>query len=188
MVNDYITVMLANMVAALVLAAGLLVFGLSRPHAQAWAPALGAVGLVAFAIGLHMTLTWPITLKGFQWANIAFGETTLLLGAVYLAASVSLAMRWNLLPVGVLACVAGLVALVVGIYMARLGLSKAPTLTAIGFVTAGIGAILVLPAIAWRHVLALRLASAAAMLISAAIWAMTAVVAYGGHLESMSRK
>jgi putative membrane protein len=188
MVNDYITVMLANMVAGLVIAALFLTFGLARANIQHWAAALGAVGLVALATGLHMTLTWPIGVKGAQWANIAFGEMTVLLGAVFLAASLSTAMKWDLWPVGVLAAVAGVFAVAVGFMVQQLGLGAKPALAMVGFVTAGIGAILVLPALLWRKNLLVRLAPAAVLLISAAIWTITAVGAYYGHLKNMSQR
>jgi uncharacterized membrane protein len=52
-----------------------------------WALAFGIVGLIQFATGLHMTLTWPIAFIA-PWDNIYFGETclafgTLLLGVVF---------------------------------------------------------------------------------------------------------
>ncbi len=188
MVNDYITVMLANTVAGLVIAALFLTFGLARANTRHWAPALGAVGVVALATGLHMTLTWPIGVKGFQWANIAFGEMTVLLGAVFLATSVSAAMKWDLWPVGVLALMAGLFAVGVGIMIQQLGLGRNPALAMFGFVTAGIGAALVLPALIWRRNLLVRLAPAAVLLISAAVWTITALGAYYGHLKNMSQR
>lgn len=181
--NDYLTVMLANMVAGLVVAALFTVFGLGQADNRAWAAALGAAGFAAIACGLHMTLTWPIKPEAAQWANVAFGEMALLFGIVYLAAALASAMRWSLLPVGIYALVVGIFAIIVGICMLRFGLSKAPAVSMVGFVSAGLGAILLLPAIHWQHVLAARLAAAAAMALSAAVWAMVGIGAYASHLK-----
>jgi uncharacterized membrane protein len=181
--NDYLTVMLANMVAGLVVAALFTVFGLAQADHRAWAAALGAAGLVATACGLHMTLTWPLKPEGVQWANVAFGEMALLFGVVYLAAALASALRWSLLPVGIYAVVVGVFAIVVGICLMHFGLSKAPAVTMVGFVSAGIGAILLLPAIHWRHLLPVRLAAAAAMALSAAVWTVVGIGAYASHLK-----
>lgn len=51
---------------------------------EGWALAFGIVGLIMFATGLHMTLTWPIAFIA-PWDDIYFGETCLAFGTLLLA-------------------------------------------------------------------------------------------------------
>ena len=53
-------------------------------HRHAWATAFGALGFVLTALGLHMTLTWPLS-GPTAFDNIAFGEPSLALGVILLA-------------------------------------------------------------------------------------------------------
>jgi uncharacterized membrane protein len=53
--------------------------------AEGWALAFGVLGLAAGILGGLITVTWPITAK--PQANILFGEPTLLLGLLLLAAA-----------------------------------------------------------------------------------------------------
>ena len=111
---DYITLMLINMVAGLVMLSSYMAVGWRSPQSRSWAAGLGAAGLVALATGLHMTLTWPITPKAAHFANIAFGEMSVLFGAALLAAAVSVALRWSLVPAALYGALAGLASIVVG--------------------------------------------------------------------------
>lgn len=185
---DYLTLMLVNMVAGLVLLAFFYLRGLTASDGRPWAVAFAAVGAVAFLCGLHMSWTWP--LPGVF--NIAYGEPAALFGISYLAAAGALLWRRGenepiavtLLPIGVYTLFAGLVAIVVGIRMINLGLSREPLLAGAGFIAAGLGGIL-LPVLArWWYVKALRIAAALVVLGAAALSALTAYGAYWGHLES----
>ena len=66
---DYITLMLINMVAGLVLLADFVYRGLDGANPKRWIPGFGLVGAIALVTGLHMTLTWPVP-GSF---NISFG-------------------------------------------------------------------------------------------------------------------
>ena len=55
-------------------------------HRHAWAVTFGALGFVLTALGLHMTLTWPLS-GPTAFDNIAFGEPSLALGVILLAGS-----------------------------------------------------------------------------------------------------
>src|SRR5688500_13889582 len=55
-------------------------------HRQAWATAFGTLGFVLTALGLHMTLTWPLT-GPTAFDNIVFGEPSLALGVILIAGS-----------------------------------------------------------------------------------------------------
>jgi uncharacterized membrane protein len=55
-------------------------------HRQAFATAFGALGFVLTALGLHMTLTWPLS-GPTAFDNIVFGEPSLALGVILIAGS-----------------------------------------------------------------------------------------------------
>ncbi|MEV0732390.1 DUF981 family protein [Polymorphospora sp. NPDC050346] len=59
------------------------------PGWEGWALSLGSLGAISTALGLHMTLTWPLTLEGEVYKNFVFGEPILILGVLLLAAA-----RW----------------------------------------------------------------------------------------------
>ncbi|WP_037611894.1 DUF981 domain-containing protein [Streptomyces albus] len=60
---------------------------------DSWALAFGTLGLILFATGLHMTLTWPLAGQGFPFDNIIFGEPALAFGTLLLAAAFFLWQR-----------------------------------------------------------------------------------------------
>lgn len=53
-------------------------------HRHAWATAFGVLGFVLTALGLHMTLTWPLS-GPTAFDNIVFGEPSLALGVLLIA-------------------------------------------------------------------------------------------------------
>ena len=57
---DYVTLLLANMVAGLLVLESFLIWGLDRPNQRSWAPAFATAGVVATICGLVMTFTEPI--------------------------------------------------------------------------------------------------------------------------------
>ena len=176
---DYLALMLVNMTSALVVLALFLWWGLGRANAGHWAPAFGICGLVATVAGFAMSFTWPIP-KPF--AEI-YGDTSVLLGVLFLGAAWALARGWSLLPLGIYAFFAGGAAVVIGVRIIHLGLTPVPLVPGAGFILTGLGGVgagLVL----WkREVKALRLAGALVMLAAAAIWGFTAVMAYWGHMK-----
>ena len=176
---DYLPLLLVNMVCALVVLAGFLWWGLGREDAGRWAPVFGICGLVATVGGLAMSLTWPIP-KPF--AEI-YGETSVLLGVLFLGAAWALARGWSLLPLGIYAFFAGGTAMVIGVRIIHLGLTPVPVVPGAGFILTGLGGVgagLVL----WKQeAKALRLAGVLVMLAAAAIWGFTAVMAYWTHMK-----
>jgi len=177
---DYITLLLINMTAGLVLLAAYLLAGLGRNRPGRWAAGFAAVGLVAFLAGLHMTLTWPVPGP----FNMAFGEMSVLFGALYLAAAMALLTRSDLIGVGVCAAVAGAAAVALGVRMIDLGLTRRPVMSGVGFILSGAGGALTFVAVALRRVRSLRWLAAAVLVAAAAIWAATGYPAYWGHMES----
>ncbi|KAB8330051.1 DUF981 family protein [Scytonema tolypothrichoides VB-61278] len=57
---NYITLMLINLVAGLVLLAGYVYFGLDHANQKRWIPGFGMTGAIALVTGLHMIFTWPV--------------------------------------------------------------------------------------------------------------------------------
>jgi putative membrane protein len=183
---DYVTLMLVNMVAGLVLLGFFYLKGIAASDGRPWAAGFAATGVIALACGLRMSWTWP--LPGSY--NVAFGEMAALFGVSYLGLAGALLWRrtedepvaLRLLPVGIYTLFAGLAAVLIGIRFIHLGLSLAPVLSGIGFILAGMGGVL-LPVVAhWWRVKGLRILAALVVLAAAAIWALTGYGAYWDHL------
>lgn len=138
---DYITLMLINMVAGLFLLAHYVYQGLDSPAQRQWIPGFGMTGGIALVTGLHMIWTWPVN-GSF---NIAFGETTVLFGILFIGASAALAQGWGLLTVAIYGFFAGLAAMVIGLRVINLGLTQRPFISGIGFILTGLGGVLAAP-------------------------------------------
>jgi hypothetical protein len=61
-----------------------------RVDSEGWAGFFGGTGLLLLALGLHTTVTWPFGGKGFEYANIAFGQPAAGFGALLVFAAVYL--------------------------------------------------------------------------------------------------
>jgi putative membrane protein len=182
---DYVTLLLVNMVSALVVLAFFLWCGLGREDAGHWAPAFGISGLVATVAGFAMTFTSPIP-KPF---SMAYGEMSVLLGVLFLGTAWALVRGWSLLPLSIYAFVAGGAAILLGVRFIALSLTPMPLLPGTGFILTGLGGVGA-GVVLWKHdVKALPLAGALVMLAAAAIWAFTAGMAYWAHMkvEPLSR-
>ncbi len=176
---DYVTLLLVNMVCALVVLAFFLWRGLGRADMGHWAPAFGICGLVATVAGFAMTFTSPIP-KPF---SMAYGEMSVLLGVLFLGAAWALTRGWRLLPLGIYAFFAGAAAILLGVRFIDLSLTPMPLLTGTGFILTGLGGVGADAAL-WKHdIKALRLAGVLVMLAAAMIWAFTAGVGYWAHMK-----
>lgn len=186
---DYITLMLVNMVAGLVILALYLASGFDRSDQKGYVPALAMVGLVAAITGSHMTLTWPVPQLekvNLSWANIAYGEATLMFAALFLGAALTVAKGWSLKLVGVYALVAGATAIVIGARILSLGLTNLPWLSGLGFIVTGVAGVLFLPAVALPAGKPIRFLTALLLLVAAVIWAVTGFPAYWSHIGRFS--
>lgn len=183
---DYITLMLINLAAGLTLLAAYLHFGLpsgsSDPNQKRWVISFGIAGSIALVTGLHMIFTWPV-IGSF---NIAFGETSVLFGALLVGAALSLSMGWDLLPLGIYGFFAGLAAIIVGLRIMNLGLTKLPTVSGIGFILTGLGGVCAAPLLAAKSNRTLRTVGVVVLLAAALIFAFIGLSAYWAHLESFS--
>ncbi len=179
---DFLTLMLVNLVAGLLLLALHLVFFIERDPKRL-APGFLLTGFLGTTTGLYMVLKWP--LPGAH--NIAFGEMGLLFSALFLFAGLALLLEWDLLGLGIYGVLASLAALVVGVRILNKGMTAAPLLSFLGFLFTGVGGILTLPAYALRKSLTFRVVVAVLLLLGAAIWAFTGYGSYWAHLESFAK-
>jgi putative membrane protein len=180
---DYITLMLINMVAGLVLLADYVNRGIDSAYQKKWIPGFGITGAIALTTGLHMSFTWPIT-GSF---NIAFGETSILFGVLFVAAAISLSQGWDLLTIAIYAFFAGLVAVLIGIRIINLNMTKQPLLSGVGFILTGLAGICAAPTLYWKTNRTWRLIGAAVLVVAALIWSLTGYLAYWNHLESFQK-
>jgi len=179
---DYLTLMLINLVAGLLLLALHLVAFMER-NPKKLAPGFLLTGFIGVATGLPMTLTWP--LPGSH--NIAFGEMSLLFGALFFFAGLALLRDWDLLGLGLYAVLAGAAAIVVGARILDKGMTKEPLVTFLGYLFAGAGGLLILPAHLLRKSTAVRVVVALVLAAGAVIWALTGYASYWAHLESFEK-
>jgi putative membrane protein len=176
---DYVALMLINMVAGLMTLAWFLWFDLDKLNNQRWAPPFAISGLVAAVCGFAMTFTWPLP-KPY---NVAFGESSVLLGVLFLATEWCLAKEWDLSPIGIYAFFAGWVGVVIGIRIIQLGLTQEPLLSGTGFILTGLSGVLAGLILTHRQKIAMRRLGAAVLTLAALIWALTGYMAYWGHLQ-----
>ncbi|MBD2102999.1 DUF981 family protein [Leptolyngbya sp. FACHB-261] len=179
---NYITLMLVNLVAGLSLLALYVYQGLDSPDQKRWVPGFGISGAIALVTGLHMIWTWPVTGS----YNIAYGETSVMFGMLFIGASIALANGWDLFTVAVYAFFAGLVSILVGLRIINLGLTQRPLVAGIGFILTGLAGVCSAPALYLKNNRALRLTGVAVLVIAALIWAFTGALAYWGHLANYS--
>lgn len=178
--NDYITLMLINTSASLLLIAAFFKWGLTSPRSEIYSPGFLIVGIISFATGLHMTLTWPIPAP-FAFANVAFGEMSLMLGAIMLGLCLAVGKRWPLHSVAVVSVLTGLASIVIGLRIANLGLTQGPAFTATGFILTGTLPLLAVPTVA-NPTRVLRGLMVILSLLAAGMWAFTGLMGYWGHV------
>jgi putative membrane protein len=179
---DYVSLMLINLAAGLALLAAYVYFGLGSSNQRRWIPGFGVVGAIALVTGLHMSFTWPIP-GSF---NIAFGETTTLFGILFVGTSLTLAMGWELITLGIYGFFAGLVSLLIGFRIINLGLTQLPLLAGMGFILVGLGGIFSAPALSLKSTRLLRTIGAIVLIVAALIFAFIGLTAYWAHLANFS--
>jgi len=177
---DYVTLMLINMAAGLFVLALFLIRDIDRENNRFWAPAFALPGMIAVICGFAMTFSWPLP-KPY---NIAYGETSVLLGFLFLAAAWSIAKGWELFPLGIYAFFAGLTAVIIGIRIINLGLTNEPLISGIGFILTGSGGVFAEIVILNRRKKWLRIIAFIILIAAAIIWARTGFLAYWMHLQT----
>ena len=180
---DYLTLVMINLVAGTALLAYYLWRGLDEADQRPYAAAFFGVGLVAIITGLHLSFTWP--LPGSY--NIGYGEATTLFGVVFLTTSLALWQGWSLIPVSIYAFFAGIDAIIIGIRIFSLQLTKEPLISAVGFILAGLGGVAAAPFFLWfRENRTVRWVGIVLLLATTVIWAVTFYGSLWAHLESFS--
>jgi len=179
---DYLTVMLINLVAGFVLLGLYVWFGADDADQRRWAPGFGVVGAIGVATGLHMTLTWPLP-SSF---NIAFGETELLFGVLFLLAAIALWFNYSLFSIAIYAFFAGIVAIIIGARIIDRGMTQQPIVSGIGFIVAGLTGLLLYPVLFWLTSKPVRIAFAVIAFIAALIFAFIGYSAYWTHLADFA--
>lgn len=173
---DFLAMDLDVLVIALVLVAVFFVFFVEKDQ-QKVAPGFLATGTIAGISGLDIILKWP--LPGSY--NIVFGEPLVLFGVLLFFTGLALLRGWDLLSLGVFSLLTGIVVVLLGIRMMTLDMTSAPALAGVSYILAGLGAILALPAYAWKQYKWLRYVVAVLVIISAILFALTDYGAYWGH-------
>ncbi|MCE5200116.1 MAG: DUF981 domain-containing protein [Armatimonadota bacterium] len=179
---DYVTLMLINTSAALVILAAYVYSGVGAPDQRKWAPALAVPALISLVLGLHMSTTWP--LPGSY--NAAYGDISILFGGLLAGAALALAFGWSLFPLTIYAFFAGAAAVLIGVRFIDLNLSLQPVFTGIGFIITGLCGIFAGPFLL-RPIKALRVLGAGALVVAAVIWLITGYGAYWIHIQSLSK-
>lgn len=178
MMIDYVTLMLANMAAGLVVLALFLWTSPDWPETKHWAPAFAISGLVATVSGFAMAFTWPIPAP----YSMAYSEMSVLLGVLFLGAAWALAAGWKLLPLGYYAFLPGLAAILLGIRIIHLSLTGSPIIAGVGFILTGLGGVGAALTLRRPDIWVLRRLGALVMLAAAAIWVLTGFMAYWMHM------
>lgn len=181
---NYLTLLLTNLTAGLILLALFLIWGLGKGRDRDWALPFGTIGGLGFILSLHMVTTWPLTGP----FNMAFGESSLLFSTLFLATAVGLAAGWSLKGVAYYGMFVGIASIVIGIRVLDLGLTKSPNLSGAGFILTGAAGALAGPAmIFFGERRAWRVPAALLLLVCAGIWGVTGLGAYWGHMESTAK-
>jgi putative membrane protein len=179
---DYVALMLIDLVLSMVLIA-LYFAKYINENPKVLAPGMLMSGSVGLATGLHMIFRWPLTSS----YNIAFGEPMVLFSALLVFTGIAILADWDLLSLGIIAFLVGIVSVIVGIRILNRGMTKEPLVAALGFVGSGVAGILALPAYLTRKNPVLRILAALAALGSAIVWGFTGYASYWAHLESFAK-
>ncbi len=179
---DFLALMLVNLVIGLVLLAVYVVFFLDGDGKRI-APGFLVPGIILPVSGFRMIFTWP--LPGSY--NIAYGELAVLVGVLFFVAALALIFDWDLLSVGIVAVLASIAAVIVGLRIISLKMTTAPGLESVGFIFTGLGGIMTLPSYFVRKPLTIRIITAILLLVGAAVFAFTGYLEYWTHLSGFAK-
>jgi putative membrane protein len=176
---DYLTLLLINTAAGLYMLAIFVFRGIDHPERREWVPGFLIVGLISLFAGFHMTLHWP--LPGAY--NIAYGEMSVLFGAVLIGLAFALYTGIGLLSIGVVATASGMALIVIASRIASLGMTQSPMFSGIAFFLIGLCGVLSIPVSMSRKNHFFLFIVAVMLAISATILLYTGLHSYHGHLE-----
>jgi putative membrane protein len=176
---DFLPLLLVNMAGGLLALACYSAGPFNKPQANHWAPAFAAPGLIATIGGFFLIFNYP--LPGPY--NVAFGETSVALGVLFLGAAWSISRGWPLMPLGIYAIFPAIIAVVTGIRIMHLGLTQSPVLAGSGFILTGASGLLLAPATWWSFLRPLRWPAVLLLLVATVLWMVVGVLGYWQHLE-----
>jgi putative membrane protein len=177
MVN-FVALMVVNLALSFMLFAAFIFFGLREVDQRRWAPAFLATGLVQFITGLYMVFTFP--LPGVY--NQAFGEPSVILGALFIGLWYATANNTGLFPLAIIGFIAAIMPIVIGIQMLNLQLTQRPTEGAIAYILSGLAGLAVLPLYFLREEAWARALAALAAFGAGLAWLITAYTTVWEHL------
>ncbi len=181
---DFLTLVMINLVAGTALLAYYLWRGIDEKDQRGYAAAFFGVGLISLVTGLQLSFTWP--LPGSY--NIGYGDATTLFGVVFLATSIALFFGSSLLPVSIYSFFAAIDALIVGVRIYTLNLTKEPLISAVGFILAGLSGLGVFPFLMWfRENKIVRWIGILLLVGTTVLWAVTFYGSLWGHMDSFSK-
>jgi putative membrane protein len=181
---DFLTLVMINLVAGTVLLAYYLWKGIDEKDQKPYAAAFFITGLISLVTGLQISFNWP--LPGSY--NVGYGDTTVLFGAVFLATAIALSQGWSLIPVSIYAFFAAIDALIVGLRIYTLGLTKEPLISAVGFVLSGLAGLGVFPFLMWfRKNKVVRWIGILLLLGAAVLWGITFYGSLWAHMASFAK-
>lgn len=137
------------------------------------------VGVILLITGLDMIFTWP--LPGAY--NIIFGEPCVWFGALLIVLGYAIKAEADLFPLTLLFSAGGLINLVISFDILKYNMTQSPALAFGGFLTAGIGSLVVPFGLKSKTV---RWIIAILLIISAIIFAITGFGAYYQHASDFS--
>jgi putative membrane protein len=179
---DWLTLLLLNMMVALVLHA-LFMFRWIEKDPKMVIPGFLLTGAIALIAGFRMVFTWP--LPGAY--NIIYGELSVLFGAFLFMAGLAVHFGWKLLTIGIYALFGGAVAILMGVRIWVSAMTQEPFVAGLGFVVTGATAVITLPALAMPKMKWIRWLVALGALGSAVIWVIVGFPAYWAHIDAFGK-
>jgi putative membrane protein len=180
---DYLAVMLVTVGIGLALLAFYLYFAPDESKRQTWGGGFLTVGLVLFFLALNIDLHWILPSS----YNIAFGEPALLFAAIYGVTGILLLLKQDILGPSIVGFFAGIVPIVVGLRMMNMGMTSEPGLSGTGYILAGLGGMLNLPAIGYKNQRAVAILAAIVLIVGAVIFAYMGYGAFWSHLAAFAK-
>ena len=180
---DYLAVMLVSVGAGLAILALYLYLAPAPEHRPTWGFGFGATALILAETAIPMIVTWP--LPGSY--NVAYGEPALMFGALFTVAGFALVFRLDLLGPAIWGFFAGIAAIVVGANIIGMHMSSSPDVAGVGFILAGLGGVLTLPAVALSKQRWIAVLAAIVLAVAAVIWLYTGYLSYPGHMADFAK-
>jgi putative membrane protein len=107
-----------------------------------------------------------------------------LIGLVWLGLALAESRGLTLLPVMIFATFAGLAAIVIGVRIIDLGMTRSPLLSGVGYILPGLIGALSVPGYLMRTSRLVRLVGVVVLVAAGVLWAVTGYGALWGHIAN----